>query len=242
MDMNITTEFEALWNNGPVMKQTRDAFALSTDSVLLAYFASGKKGKKILDLGTGAGVIPIILGTEDRLSSITGIEIDEKAAALARENMSANSLSAESIVTGDIRNIKALAVSGTFDIVISNPPYFREGSGISSPDPDRAARRDERICTLSDIVKAAKYACRWGGSLFLVHKPERLADIFEEMRKNGFEPKRLRFVCYSPIHAPNLILCEGRRGGNPGLNIEKPLFLTDTNGSESEESKRIYHR
>ncbi|MCQ2406584.1 MAG: methyltransferase [Oscillospiraceae bacterium] len=242
MKNDLSPDFEPLWAGGPSMKQTEDAFALSTDSVLLSYFASERGRKSILDLGTGAGVIPIILGSAFPGARINGIEINEKSALLARENMAANGLDPDGIITGDIREIKSLVSAGAFDAVTANPPYFREGSGVASPDPERAARRDERTCTLSDVCRAAKYACRWGGSFFLVHKPERLPDVFGELRKAGFEPKRLRLVCYSPKHAPNLILCEARRGGNPGLNIERPLFLTDEDGAESEESKIIYHR
>ena len=126
--------------------------------------------------------------------------------------------------------------------MVSNPPYFAAGSGLSAPDPARAAARDERSCTLDALCAAAAYLCRWGGSFALVYRPERLAELFCALNAHGLEPKRLRLVQHRFDAAPNLVLVEARRGGKPGLRVEAPLLLTGPDGGDSEEIKLIYHR
>ena len=174
---------------------------------------------------------------------MTGLEIVPEAAELARENMEKNSLSTRAeIICGDIRRHRELFRSGEFDLVVSNPPYFPLGSGRLSPDKERAAARGETDCTLSDICAAAAFLCRTGGRVCFVHKPERLSELFCAMSARGIEPKRLRLVCHTQNSAPNLVLVEGRRGGNPGLKIEPALVLRNPDGTETDEILKIYHR
>ncbi len=236
------TGFDELWPGGPRFKQVEGSFRLSTDSVLLAYFAGSIRGKKIIDLGCGAGVIDLLMKAARPEASVDGIEIQPQSHALCRENMEINGYDSSGIVLGDLREHRRLLTAGAYDLVLSNPPYFPEKSGYTAPDSGRAAARDERFCTLEDICRAAKYLCRWGGSFALVHRPERLAEICCAMSTNGLEPKRLRMVQYKEGAAPNLLLIEGRRGGKPGLVIEPPLILSDGLGGDSEEVKKIYHR
>ena len=234
--------FNELWPGGPKFQQNTDGFPLSTDSVLLARFAASIRAKKILDLGCGAGVLTVLLRVSHPAAEIGGVELQPDAAALCRENLAANGFPADGIITGDLREHRALLAAGAYDLVVSNPPYFPEHSGCSAPDERRAAARDERSCTLKDLCAAAEYLCRWGGAFALVHRPERLSEVFCTMTAHGIEPKRARFVQYKAGYAPNLALIEGRRGGRPGLNIEKPLILCNADGSDTEEVKRIYHR
>ena len=131
---------------------------------------------------------------------------------------------------------------GEYGLVVSNPPYFPVDSGYNAPADSRAIARDERCLTLDQLCEAAKYLCRWGGAFAMVHRPERLSEIFCTLTHHGLEPKRLRMVQYKAGHAPNLVLIEARRGGKSGLNIEKPLILCNADGSDSEEAARIYHR
>ena len=172
---------------------------------------------------------------------MTGLEIVPEAAEIARENMAANGLQARSeIVTGDIREHRALFRAGSFDLVIANPPYYPAGSGALPADPERAAARGELLCSLEDVCRAASWLLHTGGRACLVHKPERLSELFCTLSAQGLEPKRLRLVSKRPESAPSLVLVEARRGGRPGLSIEPPLILQNADGSESEELAGFY--
>lgn len=230
-----------LWNNGPQFEQS-EHFRLGTDSILLADFVNIGIRRRGCDLGCGSGILPLLLLTSCGKLNMTGLEINPEAADTARRNMEANGLSDRCrIITGDIRQHRSLFGTGEFDLVVSNPPYFSSGSGHLSPDAQRAAARGEVLCSFEDICRAASYLCRTGGAFCLVHRAERLVDVFCLLRENGFEPKRLRTVAHSAEKEPSLVLIEARRGAGTGLKIMPPLFITE-NGHESAEIKRIYHR
>ena len=234
--------FESLWTGGPLFRQA-EHFRMGTDCVLLADFVNTSSAAKGIDLGCASGALGLLLLSRSPKLHMTGLELLPEATALAEENMEKNGLSARSrIVTGDIRQHRQLFSSGSFDLVVSNPPYFPLGSGALSPDGDRAAARGEVSCTLEDICTAAAFLCRTGGSFCLVHKPERLSEVLCCMSRHGLEPKRLRLVCHQAELAPNLVLIEGRRGGKPGMKIEPVLILRNADGSETDQVKRIYHR
>jgi len=235
--------YDELWPGGIKLISTDKAFALGTDAVLLSAFADTAGAKTACDLGTGSGVIAMLLARENPKLNVTGIEIQPESAEIARLNADVNGLSDRvSIVEADLREHRKLGCAGGYDLVVANPPYFPVGSGKSSKAENIAAARDERLCTLADICMAAAYFTRWGGKFAIVHRPERLSEVFCEMSKNGMEPKRLRFVQETNASLPNLILVEGRRGGNPGLTIERPLIIRGPDGSETGEIKKIYHR
>lgn len=233
---------EFLWQNGPVFIQT-EHFKISTDSVLLANFVNLSTVKKAVDLGCASGIIGLILLCRSEKLSLTGIEILPEAAEIARENLEKNGFSGRSnVILGDIRDYKSLLTSGSFDLVVSNPPYFPVGSGKLSPDEAKAGARFERDCSLTDICRAAAFLCRSGGKFALVHRPDRLSEIFVSMTAAGFEPKRLRMVQHTALSEPGLVLVEGRRDGKPGLKIEKPLILYNPDGTETDEVRQIYRR
>lgn len=236
------SSFEKLWDGGPFFCQA-EHFRLSTDCVLLADFVNLSSASRGIDLGCASGAIGLLLLNRSARLHMTGLELVPEAAELARENMEINSLSSRSrIVTGDIRQHRSLFTSGSFDLVVSNPPYFPLGSGMLSPDANRAAARGEVSCTLEDICSAAAFLCRTGGSFCMVHKPERLSEALCCMSRHGIEPKRLRLVCHRAELAPNLVLIEGRRGGKPGIKIEPNLILRRADGEETDEVRKIYHR
>ena len=234
-------DFIELWNNGPRFAQA-EHFKLGTDCVLLADFVNTAGAKNGIDLGCASGAIDLLLLARTDKLRMTGLEIVPDAADIARRNMAENALENRSaIITGDIRQHRQLFKTGEFDLAVANPPYFPLGSGKLSPDAEKAAARGEVSCTLEDIVTAAAYLLRTGGTFALVHKPERLAEAICAMSAHGLEPKRLRTVCHSASSAPNLVLIEGKRGAKPGLKIEPQLILRNDDGTETAEVKRIYH-
>ena len=234
--------FDYLWEGGPVLAQSEN-FRYGTDSILLGNFIPVRGAKRAIDLGCASGVLSMLMLSRSDTISVTGLEINEEAAALAKENMARNGFSGRcEIVNGDIRSVRELFRAGSFDVVVSNPPYFPVRSGGVSPKTGRAEARGEVACTLEDLCAAAAYLCRWDGRFCLVHRPERLAELFAAMTGHGIEPKRLRFVCHRADAAPSLVLTEGRRGGKPGVAVEPMLIITDPDGQDTDEIKRIYHR
>ncbi len=235
-------DFEFLWPGGPLFAQATH-FRLSTDSVLLADFVPIRGKKRMLDLGCASGILPLLLLSKAPGLTAEGIELQEEAAQLASENLRINGFSDRGkILCGDLRDHRRLFSAGSFDIVTANPPYFPMGSGFISPDAGRASARSELTCTLDDLCTAASFLLKTGGRFFLVHKPERLSELCCSLSRHGLEPKRLRFVSKQAGLAPSLLLLEAARGGSPGLRIEAPLLLQKSDGSESDEYKRIYHR
>ncbi|MEG1190773.1 MAG: methyltransferase [Oscillospiraceae bacterium] len=235
-------QFEALWRGGPRFLQTEDCFKLSTDSVLLADFANSARARNCLDLGSGAGVLSVLLAFLNPKLEICGIELQESFAELSKKNLAENGMDKRSkIICGDLREHSRLLPVGTFDLVVANPPYFKQMAGASPNLDFRAAAREEKFCTLSDLCAAAKWALRWGGDFALVHKPERLSEVFVALSLAGLEPKRLRLVQSRSFSPPSLVLIEARRGGAQGLKILPPLILNNDNGTNSAEMQRIYH-
>lgn len=240
--IGIMNDFDELWPGGPKFKDG-GAFPLGMDAVLLADFAAkrAKAGAKLCDLGCGSGAAALLLLERTPGLTCVGVEIDPVAAEAARANFKANGWEDRAeILTGDLREHKRLLPTGAFALVVSNPPYFPAGSGKTARGA-KAAARSETDCTLAEICAAAAWCLKNGGSLALVHRPERLADVLQELRGAGIEPKRLRFVQQTAGSAPSLALIEGRRGGNPGLSVERPLILKAPNGCDSEEFLSIYH-
>jgi len=234
--------FEPLWPDGPVFCQAPH-FRLSTDSVLLADFVPAGKCRRGIDLGCASGAILLLLLWRAGNLNMTGLELIPEAAALAEENLARNALSPRgSILQGDIRRYRDYFPTGSFDLVVTNPPYFPVGHGPAAPETGRANARSELSCSLEELCRAAAFLLKTGGRFCLVHKPERLAELFSVMSACGLEPKRLRPVCPRPGAAPSLVLVEGRRGGKPGLSFEPALLLSDATGGESAEYRRIYHR
>ncbi len=212
----------------------------STDSVLLADFA--KIGAKDIacDFGTGCGVIPMIWSVKGG-NDITGIEINPEAFELFSKSIEDNGMTGKiKAVNGDIREIKNIFPSGKFSLVTMNPPYFSLSSGLENADEGTNTARHETNCDIFDAAKSASYLLKFGGRFCVCHRPERLCDVFEAMRKNKIEPKRLRLVCARSNKEPWLVLVEGKKGGKVGLKAEKMLYIKDENGNYTEEVREIY--
>ncbi len=223
--------------------QNIEKFCFGVDAVLLSYFADVKTNNTVLDIGTGTGIIPILLSGKTRAKSIVGLEIQESMAEMATRSVILNNLQDRvKIIHGDIKRYNEYFGKSTFDVVISNPPYTNKGCGIVNPHDSKAISRHEIFCTLEDIVSSAASLLVPGGQLAMVHRPERLVDILFSMRNNGIEPKYLRFVHPKPYKKPNMVLVKGNRGGNPELKVLDPLYVYNSDGTYSDEINKIYGR
>ena len=233
--------FDDLERNGYEIIQNPEKFCFGMDAVLLSGFADVRKGGMAVDLGTGTGIIPILMSAKTEALHITGLEVQEESAGMAERSVLHNRLEDRiDILTGDIKNVKELFKPGIYDTVTSNPPYMTGGRGLKNPDAPKAIARHEVLCTLDDVVRAASYLLKQQGAFYMVHRPFRLVDIFECMRRYKLEPKRMRMVYPFADKEPNMVLIEGRKGGNVQLTVEKPLIVYREVGKYTQEIYDIY--
>lgn len=239
-EKGVFTMGEPLWPGGPVLSQAPGVFPMGTDSILLSDFARPGGRDRVLDLGCGSGLLTLLLLWKNPNLSATALDVRPEACALAEENLAQNHLlDRATILPGDLRAHRSLLPCGSFDYVISNPPYFAEHSGKVSAELPHA--RADGLCSLDDLCSAVSWALRWGGKFALVFRPQRLCELLSALRSHQLEPKRLRPVHGSPEAPVNLLLLEAKKGGNPGLLWEPDLYLRDAGGSFSQEYRRIYH-
>jgi len=211
---------------GMKILQRKDGYRFSLDPILLCAFAKIKPGDRVLDLGTGSGIIPLILGRVTQAARVIGVEIQPEMADRARRSVLLNELQDRvEIVCGDLRGENPLQGFSPFSVVVSNPPYRRPGTGRHAPDNERALARHELAGGIDDFVRVASERLEEGGRFFMVHLAERLVDLVAVMRLLRLEPKRLRFVHSRAGEAARLLLVEGRKGGRPGLEVEAPLYV-----------------
>lgn len=223
--------------NGFTLEIPPGGFPLSTDSMVLAHFIKLPRSAKILDLGSGCGTLGVLLCARDPDCTVTGFELTEHAHRAAQENIRANGLQSrmESICT-DLRQIPETLPQGSFSLCVSNPPYF-SGGPVSHRTP--LARREDG-CTLAELLKSAAWALKYGGDLYLVHRPERLGEIIALAAPFRLEAKRLGLLRHAEGQRPSLILLQLRKGGKPGLSWEE-ITLYDKSGIPTEEYRAIYH-
>ena len=218
-------------------------FPPGTDTFLLSSLPRLRPGLRVCDLGSGTGLLGLLLLQRQGDLTVTGVELQPEAAALLERAAAENGLTDRlTACRGDLRNIRALLPAGQFDLVVCNPPYYLPGAGKLSQREALQSARAETTCTLADVCDAAGWLLRWGGAFCLVHRPERLVDLLCALRGATLEPKRLRPVCRRAGEAPSLVLVESRRGGRPGLTWEMPLVLETAEGRPTEEVDRIYFR
>ncbi|MCH5271640.1 MAG: tRNA1(Val) (adenine(37)-N6)-methyltransferase [Lachnospiraceae bacterium] len=211
------------------------------DAVLLSGFAQVKPDGTVLDLGTGTGIIPILLEAKTPAAHLTGLEIQEESADMARRSVELNGLSSKiDIVTGDIKEADRLFPSASFDVVTCNPPYMVDSHGLKNPEEPKAIARHELLCTLEDVISKAAVLLKPGGHFFLVHRPFRLPEIITTMAQYKLEPKRMQLVYPFVDKEPNMVLIEGVRGGKPRMAVEKPLIIYSEPGVYMPEIYDIY--
>ena len=239
--MNNNERIDDLQINGRRIIQSPDRFCFGMDEVILSGFAKVKKGESVLDLGTGTGILPILLDAKTEGGHFTGLEIQPESADMARRSVILNNRQDKiDIVTGDIKNALNIFGAASFDVIVTNPPYMNQNHGITNPESPKAIARHELLCSLEDVIRQTGSLLKVNGRMYMVHRPFRLPDIMELMNECGIEPKKMRFVHPYVDREPSMVLIEGVRGGNRRLTVEKPLVIYDGPGEYSEEIKRDY--
>ncbi len=222
--------------------QNPDMFCFGMDAVLLADFATGKKGGKVMDLGTGTGIIPILMEARDKAAHFTGLEIQNESADMALRSVIYNNLSEKiDIVCGDIKEVGNIFERESYDAVVSNPPYISGSHGLENPSEPKNIARHEILLTLEDVIKAAAYLLKVGGAFAMVHKPFRLAEIIRLLSAYCLEPKRMCMVQPHANKEPNMVLIEAVKGGNPMIKIEPTLIVYNKDGSYTDELLKRYN-
>lgn len=221
--------------------QKPKGFCFGIDAVLLSDFAKVRKGQKVLDLCTGSGVIPILLAAKTEGSQFCGLELQAEYADMAKRSVELNHLEEKvNIVCGDVKDIKELFSTASFQVVTANPPYMTEHHGLKNFYEPKTIARHEVALSLRDVIAAASYALPQNGSFFMIHKPFRLAEIFKVMKEYHLEPKRMRLVHPYVDKEPTMVLMEGLKGGRERITIEPPLIVYKEPNVYTEEIYKIY--
>ena len=230
-----------LQRNGYRIIQNPDKFCFGMDAVLLSGFARAKEGSRVLDMGTGTGIIPILLAAKTGAAHLTGLEIQEESADMARRSVALNGLEKKiAIVTGDIKEAGDLFDAASFDVITCNPPYMTSKHGLTNPEDAKAIARHEILCTLEDVITQTARLLKPGGNFYLVHRPFRLAEIMVLLHACKLEPKRMQLVYPFVDKEPNMVLIEANRGGRPRMTVEKPLIVYKEPGVYMPEIYDIY--
>ena len=239
--VNQGERVDDLQRNGYKIIQHPDKFCFGMDAVLLSGFAKAKEGEKVIDLGTGTGIIPILMEAKNKNAHYTGLEIQTESADMAQRSVSLNELDDKiSIVNGDIKDAVDIFGAASYDVVTTNPPYMTEHHGLKNPNDSKAIARHELLCSLEDVIRISSKLLIPGGRFYMVHRPFRMAEIFNLMCQYKIEPKRMKLVYPFIDKEPNMVLIEGARGGKSRLTVEKPLIVYKEQGVYTDEIYEIY--
>ena len=221
--------------------QNEEKFCFGMDAVLLSGFAKVKPGERVLDLGTGTGIIPILLSAKTEAAHLTALEIQEESADMARRSVEMNDLQDRiQIVNGDIKEASQLFGKASFEVVTSNPPYMNDRHGLKNPDMPKAIARHEVLCTLEDVIREAAAVLKPNGRFYMVHRPFRLAEIFSVLQKYRLEPKAMRLVHPYADKEPNMVLLECIKGAKSMIKIAPPLVVYREPGVYTPEIYDVY--
>lgn len=224
--------------------QNTEGFCFGIDSILLSDFAKDiKKDSKVIDLGTGTGIIGILLCAKTEISHMVGVEIQEEVYDIAKRNVKLNGLEEKfTLMNINIKELEKRQEIGKFDAVVTNPPYKKENTGIQNENEKRLISRHEITANLEDFIRISTQLLKDKKDLYMVHRPDRLVDIIELLRKYKLEPKKLKLVYPKPEKEPNLLLIKATKNAKPFLKIEKPLYVYKENGEYTDEILKIYGR
>jgi tRNA1Val (adenine37-N6)-methyltransferase len=217
-------------------------FCFGIDAVILAAYAVTRKNDNAIDLGTGNGIIPVLMDARYHNAHITGLEIQEYNVDMAQRSIALNGIGERvSVVQGDIKEASSIFGCGKYDVVTSNPPYMNVDHGLTNPDMCKAIARHELLCTLEDVVREASRLLREGGHFYMIHRPHRLAEIFAQLKDYKLEPKRMRLVYPFVNKEANMVLIDAVKGANPMLKVESPLIVYERAGEYTQEMKGIHY-
>lgn len=228
--------------NGCKIIQDSQKFKFGIDAVLLSHFAFSqiKQNESLIDLGTGTGIIPLLL-SKSKAEKLTGLEIQQECAQISQKSVELNNLQEKiNIVNGDIKCVSEYFSKHSFNAVTSNPPYMINEHGKQNPLDAKAIARHEVLCNLEDIIKAADFLLKPHGKFFMIHRPFRLPEIFSLLIKYSLEPKRMQLIHPFADKEPNMVLIEARKDANPRLAVEKPLVVYETPGIYTSQINEIY--
>ena len=242
--LNENERIDDLEFNNLKIIQNKDGFCFGIDSVLLSDFAKNiKKDSMVLDLGTGTGIIPILLCGKTKLKKVTGIELQEEVAKMAKKSIKLNNLEDKfNVINENILNLNKIYENQTFDVIVSNPPYKKKDTGITNENEKKIISRHEISASLEDFIKISKDLLKDKGEFYMVHRPERLVDIFELMRKYKIEPKIFKMVYSYKNKEPKLILIKGVKNAKPFLKVESNLYIYEDTGKYTKEILKIYNK
>lgn len=236
-----TERIDELQRNGYRIIQDPDRFCFGMDAVLLSGFAMAREGDRVLDLGTGTGIIPILMEAKTKASEFKALEIQEESADMARRSMALNGLEGKiQIITGDIKEADQIFKLSSFDVITCNPPYMIGQHGLVNPGGPKAIARHEVLCTLEDVVKQTARLLKPGGSFYMVHRPFRLAEIISLLVSYRLEPKRMQLVYPFVDKEPNMVLIQAVRGGKSRMTVEKPLIVYEKPGIYTKDIHEVY--
>ena len=239
--MYLNERIDDLQRGGLRVIQRADAFRFGTDAVLLADFAAPRRHDRVCDLGTGTGIIPLLLYARENTLSADAVEIQPDMADMAARSMAMNGLNEKiRVLPGDLRSIRTLLPHARYDLVTCNPPYGKAGGTLLNPDASKRLARHEESCAIEDVACAAAWLLQNGGRLCCVFPAARMIELSDAMRKYRMAPKRIRMVHSRVEKAAHLCLMEGMLDARPGLIIEPPLVIYDENNAYTPELRRIY--
>mgnify|MGYP004657172597 FL=1 len=239
--MYLNERIDDLQRGGLRVIQRADAFRFGTDAVLLADFAAPRRHDRVCDLGTGTGIIPLLLYARENTISADAVEIQPDMADMAARSMAMNGLNEKiHVLPGDLRSIRTLLPHARYDLVTCNPPYGKAGGTLLNPDASKRLARHEESCAIEDVACAAAWLLQNGGRLCCVFPAARMIELSDAMRKYRMALKRIRMVHSRVEKAAHLCLMEGMLDARPGLIIEPPLVIYDENNAYTPELRRIY--
>jgi len=224
--------------------QKEDEFCFGIDSVLLSDFAKDiKSNSDIIDLGTGTGIISILLSGKIEVNSICGIEIQKQVADMANRSVKLNNLEDKiKIINKDLKNLPTIFKNNSYDAIVTNPPYKKNNTGLKNENEAKLISRHEIKCTIEDIANVSSKLLKNNGALYIVHRPDRLIDIIGSLTKYKLEPKKIKFVYPKKDREPNLVLIKAIKNAKPFLKVEKPLFVYDENNNYTNDILEIYNK
>ncbi len=241
IELRGNEKVEDLQCRGLKIIQNKDWFCFGMDAVLLANYCDIKDGEEVVDLGTGTGIIPILIYGKNNVKKIYGLELQKEVAEMAKRSIVLNSLEKYiEIVNENVKDYKKHLKKNYFDTVVTNPPYIQAKNNLVSPKEKKAISKHEIEGNLEDFIKTASELLKHRGKLYMVYRPNRLVEVFELMKSYKIEPKKIRFVQNRKDEKPNLVLIKGIKAANPHLIVEKPLIIFDEDGNYTQEVNKIY--